>query len=193
MPPTRVSSSPEITRWEPWADRGIVSSATKQSAGSGKSVQIAAPQPATVRPSTLNFNRQILLGECGALVLANVAAPVVSHFTSKAALISSAAVAATLIGGSVGWIASRVRDQVRAKAFTAKSLAGDIAYFTPGALVLGLGVYDPALYLISHHLLVGGTGAWVSVVAGQVAAFALFLASLNLYRLGLLRFQGKTL
>jgi hypothetical protein len=59
-------------------------------------------------------------------------------------------------------------------------------------VILGLLVYDPSIYLTSHHLLKGGDRVLVSVLAGQVVAFGLFLACMNLYRAVLLRF-GKTL
>lgn len=146
-----------------------------------------------MRKSTLTFNKEILLGECGALVLANVTAPVLSRITRNPAVISSAAVAATLVGGGLCWLAARVYDQTRERKFHAGTLARDITYFTPAAIMLGLCVYDPAIYLVSHHLLLRGQGAWYSVVVGQLVAFLLFLASLNAYRLLLLRLRGTSL
>ena len=133
------------------------------------------------------------MGECGALVLANITAPVLSRFTRNPTVISSAAVAATLAGGGLCWLAARIYDRTREEKFHAGRLARDITYFTPAALVLGFCVYDPAIYLVSHHLLVSGKGAWVSVVIGQVTAFLLFLSSLNVYRLALLRLKGPSL
>jgi hypothetical protein len=146
-----------------------------------------------MRQSTYHFNREILLGECGALVVANGSAPIVFHYTRSADLISSAAVAATLIGGGLCWLAARVYDKVKDRTFTAQALASDIGYFTPAAIILGFTVYDPAIYLASHYLLIHGTGDAVSVLVGQLIAFALFLASLNAYRLLLIRFRGKSL
>jgi hypothetical protein len=146
-----------------------------------------------VQRSTLNFNRELLIGECGALALANVAVPVLSRFTPNPTVLSSAAVAATLIGGSLGWIGTRILDQVRARTFTARSMAGDIGYFTPAAIFFGFCVYDPVIYLLSHYLLLRGHGACTAVLAGQLLAFLLFLLSLNLYRFSLFRLRGKTL
>jgi hypothetical protein len=146
-----------------------------------------------VRQSTLNFNREILAGECGALVLANIAAPVCGHFTKNAAVISGVAVAATLVGGGLTWLAARIYDRKKQNTYNAQAIASDIGWFTPGAIVLGLGVYDPAIYLISHFLLVRGTAVWISVGVGQLVAFALFLLALNGYRHLLLRFRGKEL
>lgn len=146
-----------------------------------------------MRQSTLNFNREILVGECGALVLANVAAPVVARFTTSATLISAAAVVGTLVGGGLTWVAARIYDQVKQKTFAARTLVSDIGYFTPAAIVFGFCVYDPAIYLISHELLTRGFAVGFSVIVGQVAAFSLFLLCLNAYRQALLTIRGKSL
>jgi hypothetical protein len=146
-----------------------------------------------VRRSTLNFNREILIGECGALVLANLAAPAAGHFTGNPAVISGVAVAATLAGGGLSWLAARIYDRKQQHTYNAKAIASDLGYFTPGAVVLGLGLYDPALYLISRALLVRGLAVWLAVGIGQLVAFALFLLALNGYRHLLLRVRGKEL
>jgi hypothetical protein len=146
-----------------------------------------------MQQSTLDFNREILFGECGALVTANPAATLVAHFTTSASIISSAAVAGTLIGGAAFWLVARIYNQVREKRFSAKVLATDVGYFTPAAVVFGFLVYDPSIYLTSHHLLKSGVRVEYSVIVGQVVAFALFLACMNFYRLLLLRIRGKSL
>ncbi len=143
--------------------------------------------------STIHFNREILIGEVGALILANVSAPVVGRFSHDATVIAWAAVGATMVGGGLFWLGARIYDQVRGKTFTAPALASDVAYFTPGALLLGLGVYDPLIFVVARRLVLGGSPARVAVAVGQVTAFAVFLACLNLYRLVLLRFRGKAL
>lgn len=146
-----------------------------------------------MQQSTLDFNREILFGECGALLAANPTATVVSHFTRNTAVISSSAVAGTLIGGATFWLAARVYDKVREKRFDAKSLASDIGYFTPAAVILGFLVYDPSIYFTSHHLLREGDRVEYSVIVGQAVAFGLFLLCMNAYRLLLLRIRGKSL
>jgi hypothetical protein len=146
-----------------------------------------------MQKSTLDFNREILFGECGALVLANPIATLTAHFTGNAAIISSAAVAGTLIGGATFWLVARIYDHVKEKRFSAKLLATDVGYFTPAAVIFGFLVYDPSIYLTSHHLLRIGIRVEYSVIVGQVVAFALFLACMNVYRLLLLRIRGKSL
>ncbi|HEY1793922.1 MAG TPA: hypothetical protein VGG34_13485 [Opitutaceae bacterium] len=143
--------------------------------------------------SALRFNREVLIGELGALVLANGSAPVVSHFTRDASVISGIAVAATLAGGGLSWLAARVYDRVRDRAYSTKTIASDVGYFMPAATVLGFVLYDPTIFLVSRHLLLHGTGVRASVLLGQAAAFALFLAAINGYRVVLLRLRGKAL
>jgi hypothetical protein len=146
-----------------------------------------------MQKSTLDFNREILFGECGALITANPTATLAAHFTGNAEIISSAAVAGTLIGGAAFWLVARIYDQVRERRFSAKLLATDVGYFTPGAVIFGFLVYDPSIYLTSHHLLRTGTRVEYSVIVGQAVAFFLFLGCMNLYRLLLLRIRGKSL
>ncbi len=146
-----------------------------------------------IKQSTLNFNREILFGECGALLLASPTSIAVSHFTKNSSVISSAAVAGTLIGGALFWLLARIYDKVREKNFNAKVIASDVGYFAPAAVILGFLVYDPSIYLTSHHLMDHGDKVGDSVIAGQCVAFVLFLLCMNLYRALLLRIRGKSL
>jgi len=146
-----------------------------------------------MQKSTRDFNREILVGECGALIAANPTAILASHFTKSAAVISSSAVAGTLVGGATFWLAARVYDRLKARRLDAKSLASDIGYFTPAAVIFGFLVYDPSIYFTSHHLLGEGDRVVYSVIVGQALAFVFFLLCMNVYRLLLLRVRGKSL
>ncbi len=146
--------------------------------------------PAGVGQAALAFNKQIVIGEIGSLVVANAAALAASRFTADAASISGFAVAGTLVGGTLAWIPARISDQMAARRFSWRQMAGDIGYFTPAALVLGLLVYEPALYFTARFLLGRGGAVERAVLPAQVLAFALFLAAMNLYREALRR-SGK--
>jgi hypothetical protein len=146
-----------------------------------------------LQKTTLDFNREILFGECGALLAANPAAEVASHFSGNPTIISTAAVAGTLVGGALFWLVARIYDKVRQKTFDTRSIASDIGYLTPAAVILGFVVYDPAIYLTSHHLLTSGERVLASVLLGQLVAFSLFLACMNVYRILLIRISGKVL
>jgi hypothetical protein len=143
--------------------------------------------------STIVFNRELLFGECGALMMASPAASIVSHYTTSTRAISFAAVAGTLAGGALFWLAARIYDSTRNRHLDTKVLASDIGYFTPAAIILGFLIYDPSIYLASHHLLVGGDSVMPSVLIGQGIAFLLFVLCMNIYRILLMRICGKSL
>jgi hypothetical protein len=145
------------------------------------------------RPSGWDFNKELLCGEAGALLVANGAAAAVARFTPRAALISLAAVAGTLSGGSVFWLATRIFDRTRAQSFAAREMAQDLSYFTPAAVTLGLAVYQPAMYATAHYLLQHGVAVAWSVTSGQGIGFGLFMVAMNLYRFSLLKISGKRL
>jgi hypothetical protein len=143
--------------------------------------------------STLDFNRELLFGEVGALLAANPTAALAARFSASPAVIAGAAVAGTLAGGGLFWLGARIYDQCRGGGLDRRALAADLAYFTPAALVLGFAVYDPAIYLTSRHLLRQGDRVFPSVLLGQAAAFILFLGCMNLYRVVLQRTAGRRL
>jgi hypothetical protein len=148
---------------------------------------------AEVKSSGLAFNKQIILGEIGALVVANLMALAASRFTASAAVVSASAVAGTLIGGTLVWIPTRVSDQIAARRFSWKGMACDIGCFTPAALALGFLVYEPCLYFTAHFLLVRGGRVEEAIVPAQLISFGLFLAGMNLYRTVLRKTGGRSL
>ena len=142
---------------------------------------------------TLNFNKQLLMGEIGAATCAPLVSYIFSLFTQKPNIISASAVGGAIFGASFFWLATRIHDKKKEKTFSASSLASDIAYFTPAAFLLTLLLYYPTLYLLSHYLLLQGDKVLLSVIPSQIIAFLLFLIGINLYRLFLFRFSGKKL
>ena len=151
------------------------------------------PVSTSVQQSSLNFNRQIALGELGALLVVNFGAAATSHFTRSAAIISLSTVAGSKIGGTLFWLTARICDQIKGRQFRPGKLAGDIGFFTPAAIVLGLLIYDPAIFLTSHYLLNHGLPCAFAVTAGQIVAFGLFLLAMNFYRCGLLKLGMRSL
>jgi hypothetical protein len=149
--------------------------------------------PAGAGQTALAFNKQIIIGEIGSLIVANAAALAASRFSSHPAVISGSAVAGTLVGGTLAWIPTRISDQLAARKFSWRRMAGDIGYFTPAALTLGFLVYEPSLYFTAHFLLGRGGAVEGAVVPAQLIAFALFLGGMNLYREFLRRTGKRTL
>lgn len=145
------------------------------------------------KTTAFKFNKEIVFGECGSLGMAYVAAYTAKAFHAGPLIISGAIVAGTLIGGTLLWLGLRIHHRHEEQRLSIGGLASDISYFTPAALIFGFGVYDPAIFFASHHLLVGGSGIVHSVFLAQLFAFTLFLGCMNAYRVALLRIKGKRL
>lgn len=112
------------------------------------------------------------------------------RFTARPGLIAASAVLATLLGGALFWLAARIYDRRREARPGFAQITNDVSWFTPAAIIFGLLVYDPSIYFATHTLLVQGDDVPSAVIAGQAIAFALFLASMNIYRLVLRRLKG---
>lgn len=145
------------------------------------------------RSTAFNFNKEIIFGEFGALLVANVLATIISRVTVNSSIISASAVVGTLIGGALFWLAMRIYHRHKANILHRKEIQSDIHYFTPAAILGGLFIYDPALYFISNYLLNSEHAVTLSVITGQVIAFLLFLGFMNIYRIILLKFKLKQL
>jgi hypothetical protein len=131
----------------------------------------------------VDFNKQLLFGEIGALMGTPLFPLITSHVTDDPTIISFSAVAGGLVAGSVFWLVVKVYDERKRGLLSVRYLAGQMAWFSPAAFILGLMVYQPTLFLVSRHLIKSGAWVVLAVVASQILAFALFLVAMNLYRL----------
>lgn len=145
------------------------------------------------RSNTFSFNKELVLGESGALISAPLVSDLVAHFTSHARLISLSAVIGGVLGAAVFWLAARAYDKEKAKSLSLKGLASDVLYFTPVAFLLAVLVYYPTLYLLSDELLGDRYHVLPAVIAAQLTAFSLFLICINIYRYLLAKVRGKVL
>ena len=146
-----------------------------------------------LRPSVINFNKEILFGEVGALICAPLISYFISFFSSDPNIISLTAVIGALIGSIIFWLASRIYNQKKQYGFFIEDLVKDIAYFTPFAFLCSILVYYPTLFLFSNRLLIHGENVFSSVIVAQIIAFAFFLLVMNLYRHFLEKINGKIL
>ena len=171
--PAVVRPDPTVSRWLP----------------------LASPEnPARimrVSKSLVDFNKQILFGEIGAVVGIQLAPLVTSWFTANPDIISLAAVLGGQVAGSVVWLIVKSRDEKGPGAHSVLNLAVQIAFFSPAAFIVGLIVYQPTLFLVTRHLLRNGNLVVYSALISQFAAFSLFLVSINIYRFALYRIAGK--
>jgi hypothetical protein len=139
--------------------------------------------PPRRRPTAWDFNKEIIFGEIGSLLGAYAAALIAAHLTRNSTVISAGLIPGALLGGTIFWLTARIAHQRDRRTWSVRVLARDISYFTPAAALLGFVVYDPAIFFTSRFLLGRGAGVILSVAGGEITAFALFLTSMNGYRL----------
>ncbi|MEM4271950.1 MAG: hypothetical protein QXD13_02600 [Candidatus Pacearchaeota archaeon] len=140
---------------------------------------------------TVDFNKEIIFGEIGAVLGAPASSFIISRFTSSVNVISYSAVIGAIIGAAIVWIATRVYDQLKMHKLSTKKFFGDIAFLTPVAFALTLLIYYPTLFLMSKYMLLSENKVIFSVILAQLIAFALFLTAINLYRYILLKITGR--
>lgn len=131
----------------------------------------------------LNFNKQLVFGEFGALAGTPLFPLIAAHFTRDPAVLSFSAVVGGLVAGSFFWLVVKIYDEHHGGARTARHLAGQIAWFSPAAFVLGLMTYQPTLFFVGRHLIKRGVPVVAAVLLSQLLAFILFALAMNIYRL----------
>jgi hypothetical protein len=143
--------------------------------------------------SFLEFNKEILIGELGAIISAPLVSFITSKLTDSANAISTSAVLGSLVGGSLLWLATRAYDKERHKTLSINHMAEDVGYFTPVAFLIAVFISYPTLFLLSHHLLVQKDLVIYSIIISEATAFLLFLVAINIYRYFLWKLIGKKL
>ncbi len=143
--------------------------------------------------SFINFNKEILFGEIGALIGAQVFAYFAYLITDSVNRISASATVGALIGAAVFFLSLRAYHKKDEKGFSKEKFAGDLFYFTPAAFLLTISVYYPTLFFLDRYFL--GLHFYVSAATliAQLIAFFCFLVGINVYRYLLLRLTGRKL
>ena len=146
-----------------------------------------------VELSTLNFNKEIVFGEVGALIGAPALGWISSQVTNSPNIISTSAVIGSILGAALFWVSIRVYDKKRTGQLSKRGFIEDIAYFTPVAFILALLLYYPSLFLVSEYFIKHHIRVVYSVMFSQFIAFFFFIISINFYNYFLLKLVGKRL
>lgn len=146
-----------------------------------------------MRPSKslIDFNKQLLFGETGAVIGTPLAPLVTARFTADPSIISFSAVLGGLVAGSIGWLIVKISDEKKRGGNAVLNLTGQIALFTPAAFILGLMVYQPTLFLVARHLIRDGEKGRLFRAHLAIRRVFSFLVAINLYRIALHRLAGK--
>jgi uncharacterized membrane protein YeaQ/YmgE (transglycosylase-associated protein family) len=143
----------------------------------------------------INFNKEIIFGEFGAVAGAQIASYLVSNSTNSASTISTSAVIGSIIGASLFWVATRIYDKIKTsrRGFSSKRFVEDMAYFTPVAFILTSLIYYPSLYYFSEYLIKNSGHVTIPIFFSQAGAFLLLLIALNFYKYLLYKYTGREL
>ena len=141
--------------------------------------------------STFDFNKEIIIGEIGALIFIPLFSFIASLFTSSVNIISSMTIVGSIVGASIFWISTRIYDEKRIDIYSLSRIIKDVEYFTPAAFILTSLIYYPLIFAFSHYFLNKQDQVVYSVLGAQAIAFALFLAAINIYRFYLWKLAGK--
>jgi len=142
---------------------------------------------------TLNFNKEILFGELGAVAGTQIGGYISSNLTDSSTIISYSVVFGALVGASLFWLVMRVYDKSKKEKYSREKFIFDLKYFTPASAFFTFTCYYPTLFLITKYLLEHKTIVMFSAIFSQFIAFSFFLLGINTYRYVLIKVFNKEL
>ena len=139
------------------------------------------------------FNKEILLGEVGAIIGAQIASFCSFIFKLDHHVTSMLTVAGSLAGSLIGYTGTRIYHQKKMKTLSIEKFTKDVIFYSPAAFILTITVYYPTLYFLDSFFLDKAIHAMISAFIAQFSAFFLFLICINIYRLILAKIAKHTL
>jgi uncharacterized membrane protein YeaQ/YmgE (transglycosylase-associated protein family) len=141
----------------------------------------------------INFNKEILFGEIGAIVGIQVVSYTSLKVNYSVNLLSYMIVIGAIVGASLFWFLMRLYDKTRKNKYPEKKIISDISYYAPAAAVLTSLFYYPTLFFATKYFLEHNRIVEYSATVSQIIAFCLFLIGINIYRYILRKYYKKTL
>lgn len=146
-----------------------------------------------ISKDAVDFNKELLFGELGAIIGAQISSYICSKISSSISVISAFTVIGAIIGAAVFFLSLRIYYKIKNKDFSRRKLVGDLLYFTPVAFILTSIIYYPSLFFFEKYFLTHQYRIAFSTFVSQALAYLFFLISINIYRYILLKTTGKNL
>lgn len=146
-----------------------------------------------ITKETINFNKEILFGELGAIVGIQIFGNLFYKFNVSPDLLSYLIVLGAIIGASLFWFAMRLYDKTRKQKYSEKGIIEDISYFAPGSFILTVLFYYPPLFFVTRYLIEKNKLIEYITTIPQILAFILFLIAINIYREMIIKYCHKVL
>lgn len=147
----------------------------------------------SITKETINFNKEILFGEIGALVGVQLFSYIFLRLDYSINLLSYIVVIGAIIGASLFWLIMRIYDKTRKDKYPEKNIINDISYYAPAAFILTSLFYYPTLFFATKYFLEHNRMVEYSAIISQIIAFVLFLIGINIYRYILGKYYNKQL
>jgi hypothetical protein len=141
----------------------------------------------------IDFNKEIIIGEIGALLGASLFGFLGSLISRSPNFIPIATVIGSIFGGCISWLAARIYYEKKNKRFSAKKFAKDVSFYTPVAFLISVLIAYPTVILVTHSLFIKDNIPSLSSFIGELSGFIVFLTLINLYRYILSRYLNKRL
>lgn len=145
------------------------------------------------REEALDFNKEIFMGEIGALFGIQIFSYIFSRASSSLDGISLSAVFGATIFSFIFFLSTRIYNSKKRDTLSVRKTINEMSYYIPGSFILVVLIYYPSLFFISRFLLYNNVGVSLAVFLSQLVAFIYFLISINIYRLYLKKFKGLVL
>lgn len=146
-----------------------------------------------ITKETINFNKEILFGEIGAIVGIQICGNIFYRLNVPSDLLSYLIVLGAIIGASLFWFAMRLYDKTKKQKYSEKSIIEDISYFAPGSFILTVIFYYPTLFFVTKYLIEKNKLIEYITTIPQIIAFILFLIAINIYRKMIIKYYNKIL
>ena len=144
-----------------------------------------------ISKEAIDFNKEILFGEIGALVGIQFVDFISLFFFISTRIIPHLVILGAIIGGSLFWVSARIYYRKKEGKYSEKGLIRDVEYFAPASAVLTFAFYYPALFFATKYFLAHNRHLEFSTIVSQIVAFVLFMITINLYRYFLFKIFKK--
>ncbi len=130
-----------------------------------------------------HFNKEILSGELGAFLGAQVVGLIVKHLDLTKSQLSFLVVLGAVLGSAMFYLPMRIWHQKQRDDFSVGTFSKDVVLYSMAAIILTISVYYPTLFFLERFLLKFIKEVNLSILVAQSIAFLLFLFFINVYRL----------
>ena len=130
----------------------------------------------------IDFNKEILIGEIGALLGAVLLGFLAFYIHKNPNWVSTLTLLGSITGGSASWWITRIYDEKRRNEFSIKKLGKDLSVYTPVAILIALFISFPTVFFVTHAISARIRFDFLGSLAGELSGFVLFLLLMNGYR-----------